>query len=120
MRILIIDLEYLVAMEVERILASAFECDIQIAMPREYDAIADLHRFDVVVIDASLVKRPEAAERMKAAGVAIVFLTLIDEHLPSVPGWPDVPVVGKPFDDKQLIDAIRKAVGSRQPSVPGH
>lgn len=109
MRILIVDLEYLVAMGAERILSSAMTCEIQIAMPRDYPPILESCHFDVALVDSSLGQNPDEARRLRASGAGIVFSTLVDEELAGLPAWPDTAVVSKPFDERQLVEAVRNA-----------
>ncbi|MFB9949400.1 hypothetical protein ACFFP0_11105 [Rhizobium puerariae] len=113
MRILIVDLEYLVAMEAERILGDAFQCDIQIAMPHEYPAVLENQTFDIVLIDSGLARKPEGADDLRAAGVGVVFSTFLDEELAGLADWPGVAVVPKPFDEEQLTDAVGNAARDR-------
>jgi hypothetical protein len=35
------------------------------------------------------------------------------QELSGVAGWPEVPVVPKPFDDEQLLRAVRRAMAAR-------
>ncbi|MBW6421842.1 hypothetical protein KX729_10345 [Rhizobium sp. XQZ8] len=110
MRILIVDLEYLVAMEAERILTENLDGEMVIAMPRDYPAVLETQNFDVVLIHASLVRSPEAVRRLNATEAGVVLSTLMDEE--AVDGfaeWPGVVVVSKPFDDQKLVAAIKNA-----------
>lgn len=109
MRILIVDLEYLVAMGAERILGGAMTCEIQIAMPRDYPPVLAGRNFDVVLADSSLGQNPDEAHRLRASGAGIVFSTLVDEELAGLPTWPGTAVVAKPFDEQQLVEAVRNA-----------
>lgn len=109
MRILIVDLEYLVAMEAERILTENLDCEVQIAMPRDYPAVLENRNFDAVLIHASLVRSPDAVRRLKVAETGVVLSTLIDDEAAGFAEWPGVAVVPKPFDERQLIEAIKNA-----------
>lgn len=109
MRILVVDPEYLIAMDAERILNTALPCEVEIAMPRDYPAVLASRNFDVVLIDSSLVESPEEAQRLRAADAAIVFATSLTEEVVGLADWPDIAVVPKPFDDRQLVEAIRNA-----------
>ncbi len=110
MRILVVDLEYLVAMEAERILTESLNCDVQIAMPRDYPDILENRSFDVVLIHASLARSPEAVRRLQMSEAAIVLSTLMNEEAATgIPEWPGIAVVSKPFQDGRLIDAIKNA-----------
>jgi DNA-binding NarL/FixJ family response regulator len=109
LRILIVDLEYLVAMEAERILTENFTCETVIVMPRDYPEVLDSQKFDVVLIHASLVRRPEAVQQLTMAEAGIVLTTLISEEVEGIPEWPGVAVVSKPFEDRRLVEAIKNA-----------
>jgi DNA-binding response OmpR family regulator len=111
--ILIVDREYLVAMEAESILQALPAGHITVATPRECNDILKDRRFDVVVIDASLVVRGNAEPALRASGAAVVFLSLRQEELDGIAGWPDAPVVSKPFDDERLLGAVKNAARGR-------
>lgn len=112
MRVLIIDPEYLVAMEAERILGEAVQCEVEIAMPHNYPLVLEKAGFSVIVIDALLLGdgQGEAAKRLRAADAALV-LTTLDDGLDGIAGFEGVPVVSKPFIEEQLAEAVRNAAG---------
>lgn len=112
LRVLVIDAEYLVALDAEQILVDALSCDVTIATPRMSRAILQKQQFDVVLVDTGygdsvLASRLATVER---SGCALAFSTFSSSYRAGVPGFEQVPVVFKPFEDKQLIAAIRGAV----------
>lgn len=112
LRVLVIDAEYLVALNAEQILVEALACHVTIATPRMCTDILRDQSFDVVVLDTGFT---EAALSMRLkdvarAGCALVFLTFSSAYRSGVPGLEQVPVVSKPFDEKQLVLAVRGAV----------
>ncbi|MGF9563172.1 hypothetical protein [Neorhizobium sp. JUb45] len=111
MLVLIVDPEYLVALDGEQVLSDALECDVQIAMPRDYHAALETHRFDVVLIDVRVVQDDvaDAAQRIAAAGANVVLSSLSHVNANGFAAWPGAPVVLKPFDDKTLIEAVKNA-----------
>lgn len=109
LRILVVDLEYLVAMEAERILTENLACEVLIAMPRDYPAVLEGQKFDVVLIHAGLVRSPEAVSRLNSADAGIVLSTLINEEADGLAEWPGVAIVPKPFEDRKLVEAIKNA-----------
>ena len=113
MRVLVIDPEYLVAMEVERILEEAFGCEVEIATPYNYPLVLEKGGFAVIVIDASLLAdgQGEAARRIENAAAAIVFTTL-DAELEGVPGFEGLAIVQKPLREGQLVRAVGKAIAA--------
>jgi len=86
-------------------------------MPRDYPAVLARRNFDVVLIDAGLVEKPEEAQRLRAIDAAIVFATSLTEEADGIPDWLDVAVVPKPFDDRQLVEAIRNAARMKPHSL---
>lgn len=114
MRVLIVDPEYLVALDGEQVLSDALECDVQIAMPRDYHAALENKRFDVVLIDVRVVQDDvaDAARRIAAAGANAVLSSLSHVNANGFAAWSGVPVVLKPFDDKTLIEAVKNAATS--------
>jgi DNA-binding response OmpR family regulator len=113
LQILIVEPEYLIALEAERILQLFGGSEMTIAMPRDYLAILKDRSFDVVLIASKLVTTPEAEAALRGSAAGIVFSTLRREELDGIAGWPGVPVVSKPFDDEELLNAIKNAARGR-------
>jgi len=115
LRVLIVDPEYLVALDGEQVLSDALAdtmgCDVEIAMPRDYPGILENRRFDVVLIDVRVIEHDvaDAARRIAATGARVVLSSLSHVNADGYAAWPDVPVVLKPFDDKTLIEAVKNA-----------
>ncbi|TDK39530.1 hypothetical protein E2F50_05300 [Rhizobium deserti] len=113
MQILIVEPEYLIALEAERILQLFDGSEITIAMPREYLAVLKDRTFDIILIASKLLTTPEAEAALRSSHAGIAFSTLRREELNGIAGWPDVPVVWKPFDDAELLAAIENAARNR-------
>lgn len=111
-RILVIDPEYLVAMEAELLLNGALGCMVEIAMPWDYPDALEGRRFDGIVIDISLVQgeQSELVRQWRAAGTGVVFSTFSHRMISAPPGVPKMPVVKKPFVEEQLLSAVRAAL----------
>lgn len=110
MRILIVDPEYLVAMEAERILDQEFDCETQIEMPRDYASVLEKGGFDMVLIDSGLVvNSPEARRLLQTGTAAVIFSSLGDDEADGLAEWPGITVVPKPFDERALVNAIKNA-----------
>lgn len=114
MRVLVVDPEYLVALDGEQVLTDALGCDVEIAMPRDYPDILENRRFDVVLIDVRVIQDnvADAARRISASGATVVLSSLSHMNANGFAAWPDVPVVLKPFDDQTLIEAVKNAATS--------
>jgi len=111
-RILVIDREYFVALEAERILTEGLACAVEIAMPRTFRALIEGAPFDVVVIDAALMtaERQEILQVHHQAGVGIVFTTLSSSDHNRFSGFAPSRAVRKPFVDQELLEAVRNAL----------
>ena len=112
LRVLVIDAEYLVALDAEQILVDALACHVTIATPRMGNAILQKQDFDVILLDTGYTEAALAARlrEVRRAECALVFSTFSSAYRSGVPGLEQVPVVSKPFEDRQLIAAIRSAV----------
>lgn len=114
LRVLIVDPEYLVALDGEQVLSDALGCIVEIAMPRDYPDILENRHFDVVLIDVRIIQDDvaDAARRIAATGAKVVLSSLSHMNANGFAKWPDVPVVLKPFDDKTLIETVKNAATS--------
>ncbi|MFN7103274.1 MAG: hypothetical protein ACK4N1_11730 [Pseudorhizobium sp.] len=112
LQVLVIDREYLIAMEAERILLEAVPCAVQIAMPHDYAATLEASRFDLVVIDAGVVEHGGSAiiERQHQMGTAVIFTTLTNDSMDALPEFRGFANVAKPFVDEELLAAATIAM----------
>ena len=113
-RILILEDEYLIAMDVEQLCRDHGAEDT--VLIRDLDGIDEAiagERFDAAVIDAMLggCSTLDFARTLKERKVPFVFATGYDDAAERFADFPDVPVVGKPYSGKELIEAIVRAAG---------
>lgn len=120
-RFLVADGEYIIAMEAERILRELLPCEVAIVNPGNLGAQADTawDGLALALLDTGfrLVEDVTAlAGLLRQRGVPVVFTTANAAFLRGVPGFPGVPVLGKPFAPARfaevilpLIDATRGA-----------
>lgn len=115
-KILIVDDEVLLAMEVEMILTDAgFEAIGPVhSVPAALDLI-DTTRPDGAVLDVNLDHRGTSnavADRLEALGVPFIFLTgYAPEHIPDPQRARQV--IGKPFIEADLLKAVSDLVGAQ-------
>jgi CheY-like chemotaxis protein len=118
LRVLVVEGQFLIALDLQRILEEAHAARTVLA--RSATEAADLagrfREFDVALVElppgepATL----ELVRRLVAAGVGVAVTTTgadISHHLP---GFPGVPAVHKPFDDTELLAAIAEALAARR------
>lgn len=111
LRVLVAENQYLIAMEVERILLEALVCDVTIStLGRLADAVEET-AFDVVIIDAELNEptNVERARLIQEAGARPVFLSSYGHFTEMVTIVTDHPVVTKPPQAHELAAAVVKA-----------
>jgi CheY-like chemotaxis protein len=110
-RILVVEDEFLIALDIERVLEGAGATDI-VSVHRSRDALGALQGepFHLAVLDYRLDGETSLsiAERLDEVGVPFVFLT--GGMAPTAPTRYPAPFVSKPFDTTALLKAIQKAV----------
>ena len=113
-RILIIEDEFLVSLEIAAVLTDAGYDVLEPAATVE-SALTGLDQepVDAVILDRNLGGRDahEVATKLKGRSVPFVFLTGYGpETVPQQ--FRDVPVIVKPFDDRQLVDFVQAVAQS--------
>lgn len=113
LRVLIVEDELLVAMELETVLRAldAHVLDPAPTVPRALSALAQ-QRPDVAVLDVNLhgERVTPVAEAMQAQGVPFVLVTGYGSEWLSEVALQGAPCLRKPVDARRLADAISEAV----------
>jgi hypothetical protein len=113
-RVLVADNQYLIAMEVERILQESLRCDVKIAPVSGLAQALSAGNYEVVVIEAALAEplNVERATLILAAGAIPVFLSSYDHFPDAGTIVSSYPIVSKPPQADELsaavIDAMRR------------
>lgn len=119
---LVVEDEYLIALEVQRILEAAGAAAIISAPAAIGDAVPQGGQtFDLAIVSIRPDRNDELelCEALRQRGIAIVALTAASEHAGGVPGLDAVPVVIKPFADSELLAAATAALLAT-PRSPHH
>jgi len=108
LRILLLEDEYLIAMDVELLCRDNGAADV--AIKRGIDELDQLERldgFDVAVIDLMLsgASTLPFAEKLREARLPFVFASGYTEE-EGLSAFPGVPIVSKPFAGNDLVQAI--------------
>ena len=113
---LVVDSDYIVALETERLLTETFGMAVTILNPTALAEHLKEHafrgngprRYELVVYDTGLPEGQEMNEVGELHDVAahLMFTTTHDTFLGGVPGFPGIPVVGKPYDVGLFEDAV--------------
>jgi DNA-binding NtrC family response regulator len=117
-RLLIVEEEFLIALDIQRVLEGANAQKAVFARNfGEVAAMGDrIGEFDLAIVNPP---RPHAgdlavAQRIVAAGVPVVVCSAFRDSLADTP-FAMFEFVGKPFSDDGLLDACRRAMARRQP-----
>lgn len=115
-RLLILEDEFIIALDIQRIVEDAGAR--QSVLARNYEEVAALSgrygEFDLAIV---AVPRRDTADgdiagRLAAAGVAIVVCTGSPGALAATP-LAGAEIVDKPFSDEELLAACERALGAR-------
>lgn len=118
-RLLIIEEEFLIALDIQRALEDANAAKAVFARNyREVAAMGDqLGDFDLAIVNPpdAIVDELDVAQRIVDAGVAVVVCSAFHRDLSGTP-LAGMEFVDKPFADEVLLAACRRALARRQKS----
>jgi DNA-binding response OmpR family regulator len=112
LRILIVDPEYLVALEAESLIQQRLGARCVIAMPRDLPAFLSTENFSVVIIDEDIATRAENRAALDEMAMPLVVLTFHTEEQGEAA---DALLVAKPFEDDKLVAAVAEAIRRASP-----
>lgn len=109
--VLVIDVEYLVALEAEQVLTEQLSATVDIVPPREALATLQAGDFHVIFIDAAVLTASiiDEVRRLCEAGTGLVFSSVEHGHRRGLPEFPGIPVIARPFDDQELVETVWRA-----------
>lgn len=116
LRILAVDDELLIAMDVDHILRSALSCSVDVGgYAAVEERLSSTPPYDIVIFDTDvpLDELGRLVERARAAGTSVVFGSASDLYHDGVPGMEDVPVIPKPYESERMIETIRALSAER-------
>jgi two-component system, response regulator PdtaR len=107
---LVLDDEYLIAVEVEAILADAGYDVLSAVTVAEARDFATRHAVNVAVLDFRMDQAAhQLAHQLRSLNVPVIFCTgALAEEVRAV--FPDAPVISKPFETATLLDAVAAAL----------
>jgi len=108
LHVLIAEKQYLIAMEVERILTEEAGCTNQICGP-SLQAELVAARYDVVMLDVSPSPQHNLsrAQMIVDSGAWVVFLSSYEPHSEENKALADYLIIPKPFDSADILAALR-------------
>lgn len=103
-KILILESEYLIALDAERILKEAFPCDIVICRPDMAQVSTRLKDCDLALVDVgpSPVQSARIARRLCQSGMAVI-LSCVGRRA----SRRNVTIIQKPYDEETLVAMVR-------------
>lgn len=108
LRILVLEDEFLIAMDVEQLCSDHGARDVEIRATLGEIGDERLAGFDAAIIDVMLggVSTLDFAKRLEQHGVPFIFSTGYADNQDIATLFPRVAVVGKPYSGEALIDAV--------------
>lgn len=119
LRILVLEDEFLIAMDVEQLCRDHGAADVTIARELgEVDGHTLSARFDAAVVDLMLgdVSTLDFAARLRSEGIPFVFASGYSDREEIQDAFPDVRLVTKPYSGDDLIEAVAMACGRATPA----
>ncbi len=114
LRILIVEDEFLIAMDVEQtcLEQGAAEVTIMRAVGEVNEALEQGRRYDVAILDLTVSGEStlDLAGGLKGAGIPFIFATGYPDNPQIAQAYPDAIVVAKPFMSSALVDALQSAL----------
>ena len=113
LRILVLEDEFLIAMDVEQICRDAGAADVIIARTLEEAQSAAATGFDAAIIDMMLEGKSTLsfAASLRNRGVPFVFASGYSDLGDAATSFPDTIIVGKPYSGDDLVKALCTACG---------
>jgi CheY-like chemotaxis protein len=115
-RCLVLDDEFLIALDIQQILERAGACHVACAanVPDAIELLRREPKFDVAVLDVKLSGLDQnslgIASILAEKGTPFVFLTGMRVDDVHAKRFPRAPVVEKPYEAGSLLDAVRRAL----------
>ena len=120
LRVLLLEDEFLIAMDVEQLCRDNGAIDVTIAGELgEIDMAAVMASTDVAIVDLMLggVSTFDFAHRLRDAAIPFVFASGYSDAEELKASFPDAVLVAKPYAGADLIDAVATVCG-RKPADP--
>lgn len=106
LKVLAVEDEAVILLSIETLLTEASYLVSTASSAREALALLDVYSFQAAVLDLGLIDGTTftVAAALTMRRIPFVFCTGMNTPIPSA--YIDVPVVDKPFTDRQLLDAL--------------
>ncbi len=109
-RILVLEDEYLIGLELERILEECGAQSVDIASTidqlRSWINSGQTCELAILEVEARGVSSLKTASSLQARNIPIIFTSAYDADLSGITGFSGTPVVGKPYGKSQIVQAV--------------
>jgi CheY-like chemotaxis protein len=111
LRILVLEDEFLIAMDVEQLCRDHGAVDVAVA--RSLEETGEDRAFDAAIIDVLLsgVSTLDFAATLQEAGTPFVFASGYTDNGDVAKRFPGVTMIGKPYSGNDLVEAVATACG---------
>lgn len=122
-RILVLEDEYLIGLELERIAEECGAKSVQVVstIDQLLSWIKRGHTCDLAIleVEARGVSSLKAASLLQARNIPLLFTSAYDADLSGIAEFAGTPVVGKPYGRSQIIRAVASLSASANNQFPG-
>ncbi len=112
--IAIVEEEFLIAVDAEFLISSAFECRVSIIRPNQFElwADSDLAALNLCLVDLSVrsISVTDGVRRLKRLKVPLIFTSVSEAHRSGVAPVDGAPVIMKPYADEMLLAAVGRMI----------
>ncbi|MBZ9654404.1 hypothetical protein [Phyllobacterium lublinensis] len=122
LRLVVLEDEYLIGLELERI---AMECGSKsvhlVTTIDELTALATGEtELDIAILEVEAHGKSSlsVASLLLQRGVPVIFSTAYDQQRNGIEGFPDTPVVLKPYGKSQIVKAVESVLDAGQGGAP--
>ncbi len=122
LKVLAVDSQYLIGMDVERILGDAFGCAVTVATPLIAKKLVRRKRYDLAVLNfcESQLDFHANVDLVRGSASHLIFSVADRDYVSGIPGYEGVPVVLKPFHSETLETIVMSLFNPAHMAGPNH
>lgn len=110
LRIVVFEIDYFIALDVQRVIAEELDRDIEILSPRTWSQMLAEADFDLIITSLSPVEQDNVTRvrdvEQRRRGIVFTTTISVEPERSGTRGWP---VVDLPFSEQILVDAVTSA-----------
>lgn len=110
LRIVVFEIDYFIALDVQRVIAEKLDRDIEILSPRTWSRMLAEADFDLIITSLSPAEQDNVTRvrevEQRRRGIVFTTTISVEPERSGARGWP---VVDLPFSEQILVDAVTSA-----------